>query len=340
MACLKLAYKPYDLQLKYPFTVASYSRTTSPVVLVTLTFDGVTGYGEAATPPYLGESQQSVIDFYKKLNITQFTDPFQVEEILSYVDSVAEKNTAAKAGIDIALHDLVGKLLGQPLYKIWGYNAGETPYTSFTIGIDKPEIVKQKTLEATDFKRLKIKVGLENDKEIIETIRKITNVSLCVDANQGWKDKHQALGQIEWMADKGVVFVEQPMPKEQKDDIAWLTAHSPLPIIADEGVQRLADVPNIKGLYSGINVKLMKSTGLREAHQMLQIAKALRLQTMMGCMTETSCGVSAAAQLSTLVDWADLDGNLLITNDIFDGVKVIGGKIKLPNGSGIGVEKK
>lgn len=339
MPHLQLRYRPYDLQLEHTFTVAVHSRTTTPVMLTEIEYEGIVGYGEAAMPPYLGESQKTATQFFQKLNLSQFSDPFRLDEILHYVDSIDRANYAAKAAIDIALHDLVGKIVGQPWYKIWGYNAEDTPVTSFTIGIDKSEIVKEKTKKAAPYKLLKVKVGLDNDKEMISSIREITDTPICVDANQGWKDKRQALDMAQWLAEQGVVLIEQPLPKEQIEDTAWLTQHSPLPIIADEAIQRLEDVAAQKGLYSGINVKLMKATGMREAHKMLQLAKALGMKTMLGCMTETSCGISAATQLSSLADWADLDGNLLITNDVFDGVKVVNGKMQLNDRAGIGIKK-
>ncbi len=340
MAKITFLYHPYDLQLEHTFTVAAHSRTTTPVMLVELHYENLIGYGEAAMPPYLGESQKTASTFFEKIDLEQFTDPFRMEEILDYVDGIAPANYAAKAAIDIALHDLVGKLLGQPWYKIWGYNKEKTPVTSFTIGIDKPAIIREKTLKAAPYKMLKVKVGLDNDKEIISTIREITDTPICVDANQGWKDKQQALDMAHWLKEQRVVFIEQPLPKEQVEATAWLTQHSPLPIMADEAIQRLEDVAATKGVYSGINVKLMKATGMREAHKMLQLAKSLGMRTMLGCMTETSCAISAATQLSPLADWADLDGNLLITNDVFDGVKVVNGKMQLNEKPGIGVEKK
>jgi len=336
---LKLSFRPYNLELTHTFTVASYSRKTTPVVLTELEYDGIVGYGEASMPPYLGESQESVIKFLKKVNLEQFKDPFLTDDILSYVESVDKENRAAKACIDIALHDLIGKILGKPLYKIWGLNPANTPMTSYTIGIDKPEVVREKTEEANRFKVLKVKLGKGNDKEMIETVRSVTNVPLYVDVNQGWKDKKKALETIHWLKEKGIVFIEQPLHKSKLDDIAWLTENSPLPIIADEAFQRLPDVVKFKGLYSGINIKLMKSTGLREAHKMITVARALGMKVMIGCMTETSCAVSAAAQLSPMVDWADLDGNLLINNDVYEGMKVVKGKVTLNDLPGIGIKK-
>ena len=337
---ITMKFFPYELKLRHVFTVATYSRTTTPDIQVELTYDGVTGYGEASMPPYLGQSVQTVTTFLGKVDLSQFNDPFQMEDILTYVDSLSAGDGAAKAAIDIALHDLVGKLLGAPWYRIWGLDAAKAPNTTFTIGIDTKEVVRQKTLECADkFNILKVKLGRDNDKEMIETIRSVTNLPIAVDANQGWKDREEALDMIHWLKERGIVMVEQPMPKEQLDDMAWLTERSPLPTFADEAIQRLADIRRIEGAYTGINIKLMKCTGMREAWKMLNYARARGMKVMVGCMTETSCAVSAAAQLSPVVDFADLDGNLLIANDRFKGMEVVKGKITLPDRPGIGVVK-
>lgn len=337
---LEMKFFPYELKLRHVFTVATYSRTTTPDVQVEITYDGVTGYGEASMPQYLGQTVQSVTAFLQKVDLSQFNDPFQLEDILAYVDSLSPGDTAAKAAVDIALHDLVGKLLGAPWYKIWGLNKDKAPSTTFTIGIDTADVVKQKTREcANQFNILKVKLGRENDKEMIETIRSVTDLPIAVDINQGWKDKEKAIDEIFWLKEHGIVMVEQPMPKELIDDIAWLTEKSPLPIFADEAIQRLKDIKNVAGAYSGINIKLMKCTGMHEAWKMLNYARAIGMKVMVGCMTETSCAVSAAAQLSPAVDFADLDGNLLISNDRFKGMEVVKGKITLPDRPGIGVVK-
>lgn len=336
---MKFRFYPYNLELKHVFTVATASRKSTPVMLTEIEFDGVVGYGEASMPPYLGESHQTATDFLSKVNLEQFDNPFLLEDILSYIDSIAPGNPAAKASIDIALHDLIGKLLNKPWYAILGLNPNKTPYTSFTIGIDKPDVVKQKVKEAEQYKILKVKLGLGNDKEMIETIRSVTDKPIRCDVNQGWKNKEEALKMIEWLATKGVEFIEQPMPKEWYDEHAWLSERSPLPIIADESVQRLSDVRKAYGAYAGINIKLMKSTGMREAYKMILLARSLEMKVMLGCMTETSCAISAAAQLSPLVDYADLDGAELISNDLFEGAKIIDGKVTLTNLPGIGVKK-
>lgn len=338
---LHLRFFPYELKLQHVFTVATYSRTTTPDVQVELTYEGITGYGEASMPQYLGQTVESVTRFLSKVDLEQFTDPFRVEDILTYVDSLSPGDSAAKAAIDIALHDLVGKLLGAPWYKIWGLTASKAPSTTYTIGIDTAEVVKEKTRECADrFNILKVKLGRDNDKEMINTIRSVTNLPIAVDINQGWTDKQHALDMIFWLKEQGIVMVEQPMPKEMIDETAWVTERSPLPVFADEAIQRLKDIKAIEGAYSGINIKLMKCTGMREAWKMVNYARARNLKVMIGCMTETSCAVSAAAQLSPAVDFADLDGNLLISNDRFNGMKVVKGKITLPDTPGIGVTLK
>lgn len=336
---IKLFFEPYNLALKHVFTIAGSSRTSTPVMLTRIEFGGISGYGEASMPPYLGESHETVSRFLSKVDLSRFHDPFQIEDILDYVDHIDEGNHAAKASVDIALHDLMGKLVGQPWHRLWGLNPALTPNTSFTIGIDTPEVVKQKVKEASYYKILKVKLGRENDREMIQTIRKATSVPLAVDVNQGWKEKQKALEMIYWLKEMGIVMVEQPMPKEQVDDMAWLTDRSPLPIIGDESVQRLPDVVKAVGIYHGINIKLMKCTGMREAFVMAKTAKSLGMRVMIGCMTETSCAVSAAAQLSPLAEFADLDGNLLISNDLYSGIKIINGKILLNDLPGIGITK-
>jgi L-alanine-DL-glutamate epimerase-like enolase superfamily enzyme len=334
---LKLKFIPYDLQLKHVFTIATNSRTTTPVVLTEIEYDGIKGYGEASMPPYLGESHATVLKFLADLNLSQFTDPFLIEDILEYIEKTATGNHAAKASVDIALHDLVGKLIGKPWFRIWGLDPLKTPDTSFTIGIDTPEVIKQKIAEADVYKIIKVKLGAGTDKEIINTIRMATDKPVCVDANQGWKDRNYALDMVNWLKDKNVLFIEQPMPKAQVDDIAWLTQKSPLPVIADEAVQDANDLLAVKGIYSGVNIKLMKCGGMNAAYKMAQVARLMGMKVMIGCMTETSCAVSAAAQLSPLTDWADLDGNLLIKNDCYDGMKIIGGKVTLNERPGIGI---
>lgn len=339
-ARMKLSFEPYELKLKHVFTVSSFSRSTTPDVQVRIDYDGYTGYGEASMPPYLGQSVDSVCTFLKKVNLEQFPDPFCIDDILTYIDSLSPGDSAAKAAVDIALHDLVGKIIGAPWHRMLGLNPLKTPNTTYTIGIDTDEMVKLKTREvAGRFKILKVKLGTPRDREMIRAIREVSDLPIAVDVNQGWKNKKKALDEIFWLKEQGIVMVEQPMPKEMIDANAWLTERSPLPTFADEAIQRLKDIPAIKGAYTGINVKLMKCTGMREAWKMMTYARAEGMKVMIGCMTETSCAIAAAAQLSPAVDFADLDGNLLIANDIFRGTTVVDGKITLNQLPGIGIEK-
>ncbi len=336
---MHLTFYNYTLELKHQFTLAGSSRITTPVVLVEIEYENVTGYGEASMPPYLGETQRTAADFFRKVDLEQFTDPFELETILAYVDAIAPGNSAAKAAIDIALHDVIGKLLGKPWYTLWGYNPRKAPYTAFTIGIDTPDMVRMKVQEAQEFKIIKVKLGGESDRQMIEAVRSVTGKPIIADANQGWKDRQLALDTIEWCAEKGVLMIEQPMHKDNLEDHAWITERSPIPVIADESVQRLCDMEKIKGAFSGVNIKLMKATGMREAKRMLETAHAFNMKVMLGCMTETSCAISAASHLSPMADWADLDGALLIKNDKFEGTKIINGKIAIKNRPGTGAVK-
>lgn len=339
-ARMHLSFEPYELKLKHVFTVSSFSRSTTPDVQVRIDYDGYTGYGEASMPPYLGQTVESVCSFLKKVDLEQFPDPFCIDDILTYIDSLSDGDSAAKAAVDIALHDLVGKIIGAPWHRMLGLNPEKTPNTTYTIGIDTDEMVKLKTREvAGQFKILKVKLGTPRDREMIRAIREVSDLPIAVDVNQGWKNKKKALDEIFWLKEQGIVMVEQPMPKEMLDANAWLTERSPLPTFADEAIQRLKDIPAIKGAYTGINIKLMKCTGMREAWKMMNYARAEGMKVMIGCMTETSCAIAAAAQLSPAVDFADLDGNLLISNDIFCGTTVVDGKITLNQLPGIGIEK-
>ena len=342
---LELAWENFTGEMKYTFTISGSSRSSTPIVITRLTWDGYTGYGEAAMPPYLGETQASVHEFLKKVVpvLEKFDNPFQIEDILIAVDAIATNNTAAKAAVDIALHDLVGNIIGQPWWKIWGFNPNNTPLTSYTIGYDaSDDVVYEKIEEASWTKVIKVKLGMseKEDKRMINLIRSKTDTVICIDANQGWKDKYYALDMINWLAERNVNMIEQPMPKYWLDDAAWVTERSPLPVIADEACQRLIDVPKLKGAYHGINIKLMKCTGMREAREMVSMANSLRMKLMIGCMTETSVAISAAAQLSPKMEWADLDGNVLIANDCFDGMKLNEESITLEDKPGLGLTKK
>jgi L-alanine-DL-glutamate epimerase-like enolase superfamily enzyme len=337
---MNLRWTRFDLRLRHTFTIARGGRDISPVVIVELEHEGIVGYGEAAPSSRYGESVDTVIAFLTRLDLSRYGDPLHVESILTHVHSVADGNTAAKAAVDLALHDWIGKKLGLPLHRYWGLDKTRMPLTSFTIGIDSPKIIEEKVREAEAYPLLKVKLGGDNDQEIIRTIRRVTKKTLRVDANEGWKSREVAVDRIRWLEQEGIEFIEQPMPASDLAGTAWVRERVNLPLIADENSIRLHDVPKLQGAFDGINIKLMKCTGLREAQRMVNAARACDMKIMLGCMIESSVGISAAAQLAPLADFADLDGNVLITNDPFDGVRSLDGTLQLTERPGLGVEKR
>ena len=336
---MQISYKEFNLELKYPFTIAKFSRTSTPVVLLQIYYQGFTGFGEASMVPYVGESFSSAKAFLKKVDLSSIHYPFKMDEIIAYLDDLEVGQPAIKAAIDIALHDLSGKIAQKPCYELFGSSPDKMPLTTFTIGIDKPEIIIKKVNDALadDFKLLKIKLGRETDKLLIETIRSVTDLPLYVDANQGWTDKHQGLEMAYWLAGQGVLLIEQPMPKDDIDGNAWLTERSPIPTVGDEAVQRFGDVAKAKGVYHGINIKLMKSGGMHEASKMIEEARKQQLKILIGCMSETSIATLAGAALAPLCDWADLDGPFLTSNNPYQTPRFRDGKYQLENISGLGI---
>jgi L-alanine-DL-glutamate epimerase-like enolase superfamily enzyme len=337
---MELSWIPYTLEFKHPFRIAHGVRSSTPLMLTRIIHEGFTGYGEASMPPYLGENQETAEMFYSKVNFDKFSGPEDLENIIPWIDSLAPGNTAAKASVDIALHDLLGKMKGLPLYMYYGADRTKAPCTSYTIGMDCPEGIRDRIHETGDFPILKVKLGGKNDLRILETVHACTHKVFSVDVNQGWEDREFALDMIHRMKEMRVMFVEQPFEKSRFEDHAWLKERSPLPIIADESCQRLSDVEKCSHSFHGINIKLMKCTGLFEARMMIQRAKSLEMKILMGCMSETSCAISAAAQLSPFADWCDLDGPLLIKNNAFDGITFQSGKVILSEMPGIGAVPK
>ncbi|WP_432711855.1 dipeptide epimerase, partial [Pedobacter sp.] len=306
--------------------------------LLKLRYENFEGYGEASMVPYMGESYETATAFLQQIDWKRFKFPFDFQEVLNYLDSIAPGHPAVKAAIDIALNDLNGKIQHKTCAEIYGADPLKMPITSYTIGIDTPEVIREKVADAKGFKVLKIKLGRDNDKELINTIRSLTDLPLYVDANQGWNDRKKAIETIYWLHDQGVVLIEQPMDKADLDGNAWLTGRSPIPILADEAVQRLADMDKLKGAYHGINIKLMKSAGMYEAHQMILKARSFGMKILIGCMSETSCATMAAAALAPLCDWADLDGPWLTKNNPFANPVLKDGKLVLNNLPGLGLE--
>jgi L-alanine-DL-glutamate epimerase-like enolase superfamily enzyme len=309
------------------------------VIYTRYTKDGVTGLGEGAPIVRYKESAASAAAMLQGLRpLVEQADPWTYEKLLRRVFTTVKGEHAGKAALDIALFDWVGKRLGVPVYRLFGLDPADAPITTMSIGVDTPEMTKQKVEEAAAFPVLKIKMGIGKDEDTLKAIRAVTKKRLRVDANEGWKTKEEALAKIQWLEqDGGVDFVEQPMRADLMKDHAWLRERVTMPIIADEACTEIAAIPALAGAYDGLNVKLDKAGGILEAHRWISIAKALGMKTMLGCMVSSSISVTAAAHLSPLVDYADLDGNLLISNDRFRGVTVEEGKLRLPAGPGLGL---
>ncbi len=326
------------LNLQHTWTTTMSSNQYRDTLHTAYTRDGITGHGEGA--PIVryhedAESARKAVDSVRSLLLA--ADPMQFSKVMREVFQRVSGEWAGKAAIDIAIMDWVGQKLGIPLYTYFGLDPKDAPVTTFSIGIDSPEITRQKTKEAAEYPVLKVKVGLATDEPTIEAVRSVTRKPLRVDANEGWKDKEEAVRKINWLEKQGVEFIEQPLPAEMIEETRWVRSRVHIPVIADEACQRASDIPRLKDAYDGVNVKLDKSGGMLEAYRMIQIAKALGMKTMLGCMISSSVSVTAAAHLSPLVDYADLDGNLLIANDPFRGVRVERGKLILPEKPGLGL---
>lgn len=336
---MNLFFEPFLLQFKHPFGVSSNTRKETPSVFIKIESQGFVGYGEACLPAYLGESVAETVQFFQKAKLCLENRNLEQDLalLLKEIDALSTANNAAKAAIDIALHDLSGKINSQTIAQYYGIHSNEGKATSFTIGIDREEVLEQKIAEASDFSILKIKAGTADDKKLIEIIRKYTDKPLYVDVNQGWTDKRSVLEMIHWMKDEGVVLVEQPMPVAMNEDMRWVTTQSPLLTIADESVKRLNDLEVLNDTFSGINIKLMKCTGIAEANRMIEFCRKKGLSVLLGCMAESSCGTSAMAQLMHKGDYVDLDAPLLYKNDPFKGITYNEGKVFLSDLPGIGV---
>ena len=305
------------------------------------TADNFTGHGEGAPISRYKESAQSAQETLEALKpYLNSGDPRQFSKILAEVFRRVPGQYAAKAALDIALMDWTGQKLGVPLYRYFGLDAADAPVTTFSIGIDNPASTRAKVEEASQFPVLKIKVGLDSDEASMEAVRAVTKKPLRVDANEGWTNKEEAVRKINWLETQGVEFIEQPMPAAMIEETRWVRSRVHMPIIADEACLHASDIPKLANAFDGVNIKLDKSGGMLEAYRMIQIAKSLGMKTMLGCMISSSVTVTAAAQLSPLVDYADLDGNLLISNDPWTGVTVRNGKLILPSGPGLGLTRR
>ena len=333
---MQIVTKTTKLQLNHPFKISRREKDTYREV-ISVEIDG--GIGEAAPAKFYGETVQSVATAIKSISSLLDTDLDQIQDVMTEIEQTLEGNYAAKSAIDMALHDRLGKKLGVPLYKLWGLNPKKTPCTSFTIGLDEPSVMAEKVLQAEEYPILKVKLGTPRDIEILQTLRDTTDKPIYVDANTAWTP-NEAVQKIREFANYGVELIEQPTKPDDLAGLKHIREHSELPIIADESVKRASDVPALVGSVDGINIKLVKCGGLLEALRMIHTARAHGLLVMIGCMIESSLGITAAAHLTPLVDYADLDGNLLISSDPYSGVTLDNDKLILPDRPGIGVLTK
>lgn len=334
----KMEVKAKRLELRHAWTIARNTSTYKEYAFVRLEKDGIAGMGEAAHNVRYGESLESIMAALELARpLLERCDPWNFVDLNAAVQAVCEGQTAAKAAIDIALMDWITKSLGMPLYRFWGLDPKKAPQTTFSIGIDTMEMVRQKVEEAAPYPLLKIKMGKENDEEILAAVRSVTDKTLRVDANEGWKEKELALRKVEWLAANGVDIVEQPMPAHMLEESAWVKERASIPIIADESVKTSRDIPALAEAFDGINIKVDKAGGLQESLRMIWMARSLGLKIMLGCMVSSSLSITAAAHLSPLTDYPDLDGHLLLASDPFQGVQVRDGWLILPDGPGLGV---
>jgi L-alanine-DL-glutamate epimerase-like enolase superfamily enzyme len=328
------------LMLRHTWTTTMSSSAYRDTVHLQYQRDGITGYGEGAPiVRYKEYPEQAKLAIDAIIGRIESGDPQRFDKLLAEVrHALGEHQHAAMAAVDIAICDWLGKKLGIPLYQYFGLDPEDAPLTTFSIGIDTPEITRQKTREAEDFPILKVKVGLKSDEETIEAIRSVTKKPLRVDANEGWTDKEEAIRKINWLETQGVELIEQPMPAHMFEETKYVRSKVHIPVIADEACTDASLIPQLKEAYDGVNVKLDKSGGVMEAYRWIKFARTMNMKVMLGCMVSSSCTVTAAAHLSPLVDYPDLDGNLLISNDPYEGVKVRRGKLILPSGPGLGLK--
>ena len=328
------------LMLRHTWTTTMSSSAYRDTVHVRYNREGITGYGEGAPiVRYTEYPEQAKQAIEAILGQIASGDPRKFEKLLAAVRaSLGDHQHAAMAAVDIAVCDWLCKKLGIPLYEYFGLDPADAGLTTFSIGIDTPEITRQKTREAEDFPVLKVKVGLKNDEETIEAVRSVTKKPLRVDANEGWTDKEEAIRKINWLETQGVEFIEQPLPAHMLEETRYVRSKVHMPIFADEACTDASMIPRLREAYDGINVKLDKSGGILEAYRWIHLARAVNMKVMLGCMISSSCSCTAAAHLSPLVDYCDLDGNLLIANDPYEGVKVQKGKLVLPTGPGLGLK--
>jgi len=334
---LRLHAEILELKTRHPFIIARGSQDSYRTVLVRLVDqEGLEGWGEAAPQRYYGETPETVLAALDVYATVLPSDPSHLEHAETRMIEALHGNNSARGALSTALHDLVAKRLGIPVHRLWGLDAAGCPGSTFTIGIDTPERIRMKVKEAEQYPVLKVKLGTADDRAILTAIRDTTPKEIRVDANAGWTRK-QAIRSLPMLEEFGVTVLEQPLAAEDLEGLAEVTRHSRIPVIADESCLVAADIPRLVGKVDGINIKLAKTGSLREALRMIAVARAHHMMVMVGCMIESSIGITAAAQVTPLVDICDLDGAALLARDPYVGATIHHGRLQLPEGPGLGL---
>ncbi len=340
MPPLRLHTEILSLATRHPFIIARGGTSQYRTVMVTVRdADGLEGWGEAAPSKFYGETADTVVAALNVYGQAMPESPFEIEDAERVWQTLMRGNPSARAALSAALHDLAGKRLGVPLYRMWGLDPARAPRSTFTIGLDTPDRIRAKVQEAAEYPILKVKLGTDHDAEILATIRGVTDRELRVDANCGWTVK-QTIGMLPVLAEFGVTVLEQPVVPQDLDGLAEIRRRASIPLIADESCLVATDIPALAGRVDGINIKLAKCGSLREALRMIAVARAHHMTVMVGCMIESSLAITAAAHFTPLVDIVDLDGAALLAEDPFVGATISGGQVRLPTGPGLGVTRR
>jgi L-alanine-DL-glutamate epimerase-like enolase superfamily enzyme len=337
MSKLRLQAEVQTLRTKHPFIIARGGKSEYRTVVVKLTDgDGLEGWGEAAGVTFYGETPETILAALQTYATVLPESPFDLETAERGFETALRGNPSARAALSAALHDMVGKRMGVPVWKLWGLDPAKAPRSTFTIGLDTVEKMQAKVREAEQYPILKIKLGTDRDIAILQGLREVTKKELRVDANCGWTVK-QAVQMLPVLEEYGVTVLEQPLDPRDLDGLAEVRRHSSLPVIADESCLVAADIPRLAGRVDGINIKLAKCGSLREALRMIHVARAHGMMVMVGCMIESSLAITAAAHVTPLVDIVDLDGAALLADDPYLGATISNGQVTLPDGPGLGV---
>ena len=337
---VSLSYKVLPLKLAHTWTIARGSSDEKQNGLLTLTAEGVTGYGEAAANKRWNQSfETSEAAFARVKEAVANLSPWEHLAWLERAEKAAGPDSEVVAALDLALWDWKGKKLNRPVHELLGIPGGRMPITTFSIGIDTAEVMKQKVREAAPYPRLKIKIGLPNDEQNIAAIRSVTDKPITVDANEGWTTVEETKKKLAWLNTVKPLFLEQPMPAAMDGEMTKVKGIATFPLMADEGVLHASDIPGKAGLFDGVVLKIQKSGGITRVYEMTAVARAMGLKLMLGCMIESSLGIAAGVAVGPLFDWLDIDGNLLVANDPFKGLSITDGRWSLPDAPGLGVAK-